>query len=221
MLAKQRASDGDVSSDALRKDIARLQQQIYQRDADASSTTERAAAAAAASAAADTAVAQLRCDALVAQAREEALQHRAEASTQRLKTCEQDLKVFIDKNALLLQQVEAVKAAHEEQIRAGKEAARKHKEHILKLEEELEAERSRGAKLATVVSSVTSASSKDAEALQKELEAARCSANSNRDQVAELTLAAVAHGKQMRASLDLQAQLQQQVVQLKIIRIYI
>jgi hypothetical protein len=221
VLAKQRASDGDISSDALRKDIARLQQQIYQRDTDASSTTERAATAAAAAAAADNAIAQLRCDALVAQAREEALLHRADAAAQRLKTCEQDLKVFIDKNASLLQEVAVVKAAHEEQIRVGQEVARKHKEHVLKLEEELEAEHSRGAKLATVVSSFTSASSKDAEAIQKELEAARCSAISNRDQVAELTLAAVAHGKQMRASVDLQAQLQQQVVQLTMIRIYI
>jgi hypothetical protein len=211
-LAKQRAKDGDALAEALRDDITRLQDQLRQRDADAISTAGRAAAAAAAAVAADAAAAQLRCDLLVADAREDALKQRVDTANQRMKACEKDLNAMSVKNASLLLEIENLKAANEEQSRAEKECSERHQVHILKLQEEIENERSRGSKLAAVVSTVTATSTTDLECLKKELSAARSSAISDQEQISQLRASALVLDKKMRDSADLQARLQQEVI---------
>jgi len=94
-ISNQRANDCNTVSDALRQDILRLQQQLQQRDTDATAAVERAAAAAAATVCCRQCGRELPCDMVVAQAREDALKPRVEATSQRLKTCEQDLKYAI------------------------------------------------------------------------------------------------------------------------------
>ena len=104
--SKQRADDGDAVSDALRKDVTRLQQQLRHRDTDAAAASQRDAAAAAAISAADNGATQLRCDALVAQAREDVLNERLHAASERIKAYEHDAKLLSDENKLLQKEIE-------------------------------------------------------------------------------------------------------------------
>ena len=214
--SKQRADDGDAVSDALRKDVIRLQQQLRHRDIDVATASERDAAAAAAILAADNVATQLRCDALVAQAREDVLNERLHAASQRIKACEHDAKLLSDENKLLQQEIEDMKAATEEQNRAGKLSLRKHHEQISKLSDELQAERLRAGKLDATVSCMAASSTADGEALREQLSAANISLISNQSTIAQLQVAALAHDRQLQAATDLQAEMQQQVVCLKI-----
>jgi chromosome segregation ATPase len=211
-LAKQRASDCDAFSDALRKDVARLQDQLQQCNANANSAADRAAAAAAAAAASDAAAAQLRCDAQVAQAREDALAQRAEAAAQRVKSCEKEIKVLSDKNALMLREIEILNAAKEQQNHLTNESSRRHQERIAQLEQQIDAERSRSSKLAGVVSAVTASSSTDLDHLKLELASARSSAISNQDIILQLQAAALVRDQKMRDAEDSQSQLKKQVI---------
>jgi hypothetical protein len=211
MVSNQRADDGDAVSDALRKDVHRLQQQLRQRDVDAVSAAERAAAAAAAITAADNVAAQLRCDALVAQAREDALQQRCDAASQKVKAMEQDLKRQSDEHVQLQREMEVLKEASQDHTRIGNESSRKLQHQVMKLTEELEAERLRASKLAAAASALTTSSTADAELLKEQLRAATSSANSAQEVIAQLHAVALVHDQQLHAKAALQKEMLQQV----------
>jgi len=211
MLANQRADDGDAVSCALRKDVQRLQLQLQQHVMDATTAAERAAATAASIAAADNVTAQLRCDALVAQAREAALQHRCDAASQRVKSCEQDLKRLSEEHVSLHREIEVLKEQAQEFTRIGNESSRKQQQQILKLMEELEEERSHASKLAAATSALATTSTADAESLKEKLRAATSSVHSAQETITQLQMAALAHDRQLHANVGLQKEMQQQV----------
>ena len=212
LISNQRANDCNTVSDALRQDILRLQQQLQQRDTDATAAVERAAAAAASIFAADNVAAQLRCDMVVAQAREDALKQRSEATSQRLKACEQDLNMLSHSKYLLQQEIEVLNSTHAEQRRVGNESFLELQEKNLKLFEELEAERLRAAKLATSLSTMSVSSTADADSLKEQLCAAKISAISNQDTITRLQSAALVYEQQLHSSAVLQQEMQLQVV---------
>lgn len=210
-VSNQLASDNDIVSDALRKDVLRLQQQLRHRDVDAVAAAERDAAAAAAVLASENEVAQLRSDALVAQAREDTLKQRADAVTQRMKVCEHDVKLLSDEKQMIQQELQELKAAGAELNRFNKELSRKHQEQISKLVEELEIERLRASKLDAFLTSMAASSTVEADSLKQQLCAANVSLVSNQNKILQLETAVVDHNRQLQAAVDSRAELQRQV----------
>ena len=216
LASNQRVNDGDAISDALRQDVVRLQQQLRHRDIDSATASERDAAAATAILAAENVAAQLRCDALVAQAREDALKQKVDAASQRAKAHEQDVKLLSDEKKSLQHELQDKKAACEEQNRFCKVTLRKHQDQFSKLVEELDAERLRTSKHDAAMLSMAASSTADTESLKQQLCAAKSSVMLNHCTLAQLQAAALAHDRQLQAAADMQTAAQKQVICLKI-----